>query len=294
MNAAMTLENKSLQHDNKQLNALIKEYEQMLEVVMSMFYPFGYLLLIITNACIRLPGKFRNKALDTQSHELSLIRSYESHLLAREEENTAKDLALATSLTHSLVRLSGVLRGLVRLESGEEHLPQIMGGLTVAHSSTSPGEGASSTGLDAEVDSDAEVLEDREPWMGLEASESDYALERDIELARLEKENEELRRLAGLLPPLPPQHHATQSQNPFQNHATGHGHGHGLGERTMSGGLGGLVERRATGPEYRSIFDPVQTQSQQQQQQQHLAGGRLLLNQMGLGQHGQMHGQMGR
>ena len=236
-------------------------------------------------------GKFRNKALDTQSHELSLIRSYESHLLAREEENTAKDLALATSLTHSLVRLSGVLRGLVRLESGEEHLPQIMGGLTVGKSSTSSNEGSSPTGADAKVDadSDAEVLEDREPWMGLEASESDYALERDIELARLEKENEELRRLAGLLPPLPPQHHATQSQNPFQNHATGHGH-HGLGERTMSGGLGGLVERRTTGPEYRSIFDPVQIQSQQQQQQ-HLAGGRLLLSQMGLGQ---MHGQTGR
>jgi len=42
MNAAMTLENKSLQHDNKQLNALIKEYEQMLEVVMSAYFLFFY------------------------------------------------------------------------------------------------------------------------------------------------------------------------------------------------------------------------------------------------------------
>ena len=35
MNAAMTLENQGLQHDNKQLNALIKEYEQTLESLMS-------------------------------------------------------------------------------------------------------------------------------------------------------------------------------------------------------------------------------------------------------------------
>jgi len=35
MNAAMTLENLGLQHDNKQLNALIKEYEQTLETLMS-------------------------------------------------------------------------------------------------------------------------------------------------------------------------------------------------------------------------------------------------------------------
>jgi hypothetical protein len=35
MNAAMTEENHGLQHDNKQLNALIKEYEQTLETLMS-------------------------------------------------------------------------------------------------------------------------------------------------------------------------------------------------------------------------------------------------------------------
>lgn len=35
MNAAMSQENRSLQHDNKQLNALIKEYEQTLESLMS-------------------------------------------------------------------------------------------------------------------------------------------------------------------------------------------------------------------------------------------------------------------
>ena len=35
MNTVMMAENQSLQHDNKQLNALIKEYEQTLETLMS-------------------------------------------------------------------------------------------------------------------------------------------------------------------------------------------------------------------------------------------------------------------
>lgn len=35
MNASMIAENQGLQHDNKQLNALIKEYEQTLETLMS-------------------------------------------------------------------------------------------------------------------------------------------------------------------------------------------------------------------------------------------------------------------
>jgi hypothetical protein len=37
MNSAMLAENQALQHDNKQLNALIKEYETTLETVMGLF-----------------------------------------------------------------------------------------------------------------------------------------------------------------------------------------------------------------------------------------------------------------
>ncbi len=37
MNIAMMAENQALQHDNKQLNTLIKEYETTLETVMSLF-----------------------------------------------------------------------------------------------------------------------------------------------------------------------------------------------------------------------------------------------------------------
>jgi hypothetical protein len=35
MNATMMTENQGLQHDNKQLNALIKDFEQTLETLMS-------------------------------------------------------------------------------------------------------------------------------------------------------------------------------------------------------------------------------------------------------------------
>jgi prefoldin subunit 5 len=37
MNNGMSAENQSLQYDNKQLNALIKEYEQTLETLMTTF-----------------------------------------------------------------------------------------------------------------------------------------------------------------------------------------------------------------------------------------------------------------
>ncbi|KAF8964184.1 hypothetical protein BDZ97DRAFT_915522 [Flammula alnicola] len=153
MNAAMTLENQGLQHDNKQLNALIKEYEQTLETLMS---------------------TFRNRAQDVQERELSLIREYEAKLLAREEENAHKDLDASTAVSHSLVRLSHLLRQILRSQNGEDAEEPV-------------------TRTDDE--------ENREPWTS--GAASDYALERDIELARLEKENEELRRLMGLLPPVP-------------------------------------------------------------------------------------------
>jgi uncharacterized protein involved in exopolysaccharide biosynthesis len=37
MNVAMTADNQQLQHDNKQLGALLKEFEQTLEQIMSTF-----------------------------------------------------------------------------------------------------------------------------------------------------------------------------------------------------------------------------------------------------------------
>ncbi|KAK0487316.1 hypothetical protein IW261DRAFT_1447215 [Armillaria novae-zelandiae] len=134
MNTMMSSENQNLQYDNKQLNTLIKEYEQTLETVMS---------------------NFRNRAKDVQERELSLIREYETRLLALEEDNAARDLSTSTATSGAIARLSAIMRRVLRALGGED----------------GDGEGEGE------------------------------ALEREIELARLEKENEELRRMLGLLPP---------------------------------------------------------------------------------------------
>jgi hypothetical protein len=159
MNTSMAAENQSLQYDNKQLNALIKEYEQTLETVMSTFRNravCAYLSFL----------KYHNPILhqrDVQERELSLIREYEAKLLVREEENVTRDLDSSTAVSESLARLSHVLRQLLRYLGGE-CLEQ------------KEGEGSE---------------EDREPWNATTAAQ--HALERECELARLEKENEELR-----------------------------------------------------------------------------------------------------
>lgn len=57
MNKAMFAENQGLAYDNKQLNGLIKEYEQGLEVVMSMLYCNSFL-----TGSHFLSGDFRNRA----------------------------------------------------------------------------------------------------------------------------------------------------------------------------------------------------------------------------------------
>ena len=59
MNTVMMAENQSLQHDNKQLNALIKEYEQTLETLMSWEYLFSVLASCLTYF---LSATFRNRA----------------------------------------------------------------------------------------------------------------------------------------------------------------------------------------------------------------------------------------
>ena len=100
-----------------------------------------------------------------------MIREYEAKLLAREEDNSKRDLDSSTAISQSLVRLSYLLRQVLRSQNGED--------------------------IDSPV-TRADDDDNREPWTV--SAVSDHALERDIELARLEKENEELRRLMGLLP----------------------------------------------------------------------------------------------
>ncbi|KAG9015463.1 hypothetical protein FRB94_000068 [Tulasnella sp. JGI-2019a] len=176
MNAALIIENQQLQHENKQFNVLLKEYEQTLETVMS---------------------KFRSQAHAAQQHELTLTRHYESLLLSRETSVLNQDLTTSTKLSASLSRLSSLIRKAIRANAGEDpeetepfSLPDNMidpvtGELVLPGSS----QGSSMIPTRNSQDSDYPVsLGDGEDW----------AIERESEINRLEKENEELRKLLGI------------------------------------------------------------------------------------------------
>jgi len=160
MCTAMADENLSLQIDNKQLGALLKEYEQTLEHTMT---------------------TFRKRAHEVQEHELSLMRQYETALI--ESESAALLEQLKTDISVSLVvsNASKLLRSVLRLLGGEE--PE-------------------SAGTPPEMDD----------FLGLQVTgDMDKALDRECELHRLQKENEELRLLLELnkmeptnLPPMLP------------------------------------------------------------------------------------------
>ncbi|KAF9242548.1 hypothetical protein BU15DRAFT_86754 [Melanogaster broomeanus] len=156
MNASLAAENQNLLHDNKQLGALIREYEQTLESVMN---------------------TFRTRARDVQEHELALIREYESKLLVKESDNLLRTLSSTTAESISLGRISATLRGFVRVLNGEE---------VPSTSSSSP---TSNPG--PETNSPSQEFD----FGGKE--EDDWALERECELARLERENAVLRRMLG-------------------------------------------------------------------------------------------------
>jgi len=141
MNSTMSAENQGLQHDNRQLNALIKEYEQTLETLMT---------------------TFRNRAHEVQERELNLTREYESALIAKETEVMSEDLNSNMALSASFSRLGQNLRKTMRALNGEE----------------SP---------DGEDGGDLAAV-----------MAADWALERESELARLERENAELRRMVGI------------------------------------------------------------------------------------------------
>ncbi|KAF8337562.1 uncharacterized protein EI90DRAFT_3043369 [Cantharellus anzutake] len=99
MNASLIIENQQLLHENKQINSLLKEYEQTLETVMA---------------------KFRAQAHATQRHELTLTRHYESLLQARENNSLNQDLGLSVSTFESLTKISDLLRRALRSLSGED------------------------------------------------------------------------------------------------------------------------------------------------------------------------------
>jgi len=139
-----------------------------------------------------LMATFRTRAQSVQERELSLIRDFEAKLLAREEENAELELRVHSDISVAVARLSYLLRQLLRAQGGEDVDPP---------------------------PSPADEAAEREPWTAAEAA--DHALEREIELARLEKENEELRRMLGLVPPCPPP--GTSVGNAGSRHQQTHG-----------------------------------------------------------------------
>jgi SIKE family len=158
MNAAMIAENQTLQHDNKQLNTLIKEYETTLETVMSLFRQRAVRFPFQTPCSVECMHGTEFFLLplqhDVQCQELTRIREYESRIIERDTEAQTAQLGVQTAVSASLTRLSALLRSAFRELNGEGD----------------------------ESDPDA----------------ADWALERECELARLERENAVLRTLLGV------------------------------------------------------------------------------------------------
>ncbi|EMD42331.1 hypothetical protein CERSUDRAFT_90948 [Gelatoporia subvermispora B] len=119
-------------------------------------------------------SKFRGHALAAQQHELTLTRHYEALLRAQETATLESDLSSNTATSQSLQRLSESLRALLRSLSGEDP--------SSPHAPPTPPSGPSPAL--------APLLDPAGP--------SDWALEREAEIARLEAENEGLRRLLGI------------------------------------------------------------------------------------------------
>lgn len=117
-------------------------------------------------------NKFRTHAHASQQHELSLARHYESLLLSRETSMMVYDLATSTAYFESLGRISDLLRKAIRAAGGE----------------------ATETN---DVEENQPEYSQEIGYIG-DPEGADWALEREIELARLEFENQELRRMAGL------------------------------------------------------------------------------------------------
>ncbi|CCM03763.1 uncharacterized protein FIBRA_05909 [Fibroporia radiculosa] len=162
-NAQIIIENHTLLHENRQLSLLLKEYEQTMETIMS---------------------KFRSHALAAQRHELTLTQHYEGLIIARETSLMQADLSNNTTVSESLQRLSENLRLLLRSLSGED--PESADARQGDQNSTE-----SDSNESRHTPFDDELLD------GL-LSRDDWALERESEIERLEKENEELRKALGI------------------------------------------------------------------------------------------------
>ncbi|KAF8079101.1 hypothetical protein FPV67DRAFT_1467513 [Lyophyllum atratum] len=174
MNAHIIIDNQTLLHENKQLSLLLKEYEGTMETIMA---------------------KFRNHALAAQQHELTLTAHYETLLHTRETQSLSSDLVSSTEMSQAIQRLSHHLRGLLRSMAGENFDPSD----PIYDGSTNPDDEPRGFVELGELEHLLEALDQKGTfgYFGTEGR-ADWALEREYEIARLERENEELRRLLGI------------------------------------------------------------------------------------------------
>ncbi|KAF7794339.1 hypothetical protein EIP86_005473 [Pleurotus ostreatoroseus] len=120
--------------------------------------------------------KFRGHAIAAQQHALTLTRHYENLLMTRANMSMQADYTTNPAVTSSLQRLSESLHALLHSMSGEEFSNH-----RASQSDSSQPEESEEQLLDR-------LLEDQEDW----------AHERETEIARLEQENEELRKILGI------------------------------------------------------------------------------------------------
>ncbi|KAF8956083.1 hypothetical protein BDZ97DRAFT_1672209 [Flammula alnicola] len=171
LNAQIIIENQTLLHENKQLSLLLKEYESTMDTIMT---------------------KFRNHALAAQQHELTLTRHYEALLIARDSQSLSSDLVSNTNMSQSIQRLCHYLRGLLKTMAGENYDPY--------QNVDSDYDGLGFDGVDLEeLTNLLETLDERGAGGYPDTTgREDWALERECEISRLERENEELRRMLGI------------------------------------------------------------------------------------------------
>ncbi|KDN45740.1 hypothetical protein K437DRAFT_224042, partial [Tilletiaria anomala UBC 951] len=98
INVALVRENTALQHENKQLNQLLREHEQTLESVMV---------------------KFRNFSHSTQHHILELTQHYEGLLSTQSYNQASSSLRATTASSSTLTHLGDLVRRALRVIDGE-------------------------------------------------------------------------------------------------------------------------------------------------------------------------------
>ncbi|KAI0778664.1 hypothetical protein BD413DRAFT_609244 [Trametes elegans] len=173
-NAHIIIENHTLLQENKQLSALLQEYEKTMETVMT---------------------KLRAHASAAAQHELALTRHYEALMQSLDFTLAQNDLSTNTANALSLHRLAQNLRALLESLNGEPSSPSQPAALP---SSTDPCSTDSSP-TDLSPTDPSAPSPPPAPTRSLALdTRDDWARAREAEITRLEHANAELRRTLGI------------------------------------------------------------------------------------------------